>query len=137
MSTRPAAITIVAVFLFLATAIAAVVGFSLLFPNPLLNRLWDLNPSGAALFHSIGRVSSLFLLALGCGTFLAARGLLCGRKWAWWFAVILFSVDVAGNVTSYFLIHDPGRTISGAIISLCFVGLLCSRSARAYTTIAA
>jgi hypothetical protein len=119
-------------FLFLATAIAAVVGFSLLFPNPLLDRLWKLNPSGAALFHSIGRVSGLFLMVLGCGTFAAALGLLRGRKWAWWFAVVLFSVDSAGNLVSFFLIHDPLRTISGAIISLSFLCLLLSRKARAY-----
>jgi len=129
---RPAAITVVAGFLYLATAIAAIVGFSLLFPNAALDRLWQLNPAGAAVFRSIGRISGLFLLALGCGTFLAAQGLLRGHRWAWWFAVVLFAVDVTGNLVSYFLVHDTLRTIIGAIISASFVYLLCRREVRAY-----
>jgi hypothetical protein len=129
---RPASITVVAGFLFLATVIALVVGFSVFFPNPLLDRLWRLNPSGEALFRSTGRISGVFLITLGCGTFAAALGLLRGRKWAWWFAVTLFAIDSAGNLVSYFLIHDPFRTIFGAIISLSFLSLLCTRKARGY-----
>src|ERR1041384_6877307 len=106
---RPLPVTIVAIFLFLATAIAAMVGISLLFPNPLLDRLWEFNKQGAALFRSIGRVSGLFLLALGCGTLAAGFGLLRGRRWAWWFAVVLFAVDGTGDVASYFLVHDALR----------------------------
>jgi hypothetical protein len=132
---RPAAITIVAGFLFLATAIAALVGISLLFPNPLLDRLWEFNRPGALFFHSIGRISGLFLLALAAGTCSAALGLLRGRRWAWWFAVLLFSIDGAGNVVSYFLIHDPLRTVIGAIASLSFLYLLCRRESRAYREI--
>jgi hypothetical protein len=129
---RPAAITVIAAFLFLATMIAAVVGVSLLFPNPLLDRMWELNKPGEALFHAIGRASGLFLLALAGGTFAAALGLLHGRRWAWWFAVVLFSTDATGNVASYFLVHDPWRTITGAIVSLGFLYLLWRREARAY-----
>jgi hypothetical protein len=127
---RPAAVTIVAVFLFFATAIAAVVSISLLFPNPLLDRLWQLNKPGAELFHSIGRVSGLFLLALACGTLAAGLGLLRGRRWAWWFAVVLFAVDGTGDVISYFLVHDALRTATSVIISLIFLYLLCQRDVR-------
>src|SRR5215510_12733190 len=103
---RPVGLTVIACFLYMATAIAIVVGASLLFPNPLLDRLWKLNPAGAAVFHAIGRVSGLFLLFLGCSTFFAARGLLRGQRWAWWFAVVLFALDITGNVISFFLVHD-------------------------------
>jgi uncharacterized membrane protein (DUF2068 family) len=129
---RPAAVTIVAVFFFFATAIAAVVSISLLFPNPLLDRLWQLNKPGAALFHSIGRVSGLFLLALACGTLAAGLGLLRGHRWAWWFAVVLFAVDGTGDVISYFLVHDALRTATSVIISLIFLYLLCQRDVRSY-----
>jgi len=40
------------------------------------------------------------------GTLAAARGLLVGRRWAWWFSVALFAIDAAGNIVSFFLIHD-------------------------------
>jgi uncharacterized membrane protein (DUF2068 family) len=129
---RPLSVTIVAAFLFLATVIAVVVGISLLFPNPLLDRLWELNKPGAALFHSIGRLSGLFLLASGCATLAAGFGLLRGRHWAWWFAVLLFAIDGAGDVISYFLIHDARRTVIGVIVSSVFIYLLCRRDVRSY-----
>lgn len=69
---------VIAIFLFAATIVARVVGESLLFPNTLLDNLWKFNPEGATLFHSIGRVSGVFLLTLGAGTFFGALGLLRG-----------------------------------------------------------
>ena len=76
--TKP--VPVIAAFLFAATAIAGVVGVSLLFPNRLLERLWKLNPAGAVFFHSIGPVSGVFLLALGAAMLAAARGLLRGTQ---------------------------------------------------------
>jgi len=129
---RPKTVVIVATFLFAATIIAFVIGESLLFPNALLDYMWRFNPEGAALFHSLGRVSGVFLLALGVGTFFAARGLLRARRWAWWFAVSLFAIDTTGNIVSYFFIHDALRSISGAIVSGTFLFFLCRYSVRGY-----
>jgi hypothetical protein len=100
---RPKTVVIVAAFLFGATILAFITGESLLFPDALLDYMWRFNPEGAALFHSIGRVSGVFLLVLGAGTFFAAFGLLRGRLWAWWFAIFLFAIDASGNIVSYFL----------------------------------
>jgi len=127
---RPISVIIVAGFLFFATAIATVVGISLLFPNPLLDQLWKLNPEGATLFHSIGRMSGLFLLALGGGTLAAGFGLLRGRRWAWWFAVLLFAINGAGDVVSYFIVHDLLRSVAGVAVSAIFVYVLSRRNAR-------
>jgi len=129
---RPKTTPIVAAFLFFATAIASIVGVSLLFPNRLLEPLWKLNPEGAVLFHSIGPVSGVFLLALAMGTLAAARGLLAGRRWAWWFSAALFAIDACGNVVSYFLIHDALRAATGAIISSAFLVALCRPTVRNY-----
>jgi hypothetical protein len=70
---------IISIFLFAATIVALITGESLVFPNTLLDNLWKFNPAGAALFHSIGRISGVFLLALGVATFFAELGLLRGR----------------------------------------------------------
>jgi hypothetical protein len=129
---RPKTVPIVASFLFLASGIASVVGTGLLIPNPLLDRLWKLNPEGALFFHSVGPISGVFLLALAVASFSAARGLLQGHCWAWWFAVGLFSIDLCGDIVSYFLIHDPLRTISGAMISSTFLFFLCRAGVRDY-----
>jgi hypothetical protein len=129
---RPKTIVVIATFLFAATVVAFVVGESLLFPNTLLDKLWKFNPAGAALFHSIGRVSGVFLLALGVGTFFAALGLLRGQRWAWWFGVVLFATDACGDIVSYFLTHDALRSLTGAIISATFLVFLCRDSVRGY-----
>ena len=129
---RPGTIPVVAAFLFFATAIASVVGVSLLFPNRLLDRLWRLNPQGAVVFHSIGPASGVLLLALAVGTLAAARGLLAGHRWAWLFSVTLFAIDAAGNIVSLFLIHDVLRTAAGAIISSAFLIALCRPTVRSY-----
>jgi hypothetical protein len=129
---RPRAILVIATFLFAATIIAFITGESLLFPNALLDRMWKFNPQGAALFHSIGRISGVFLLALGVGTFFVALGLLRGQLWAWWFGVFLFGIDSCGNVVSYFLTHDALRSATGAIISATFLLFLCRHSVRNY-----
>jgi hypothetical protein len=73
---RPKNIVVIATFLFAATIVAIVVGESLLFPNTLLDSLWKFNPEGAALFHSIGRLSGVFLLALSVGTFFCRTGII-------------------------------------------------------------
>jgi hypothetical protein len=129
---RPKTVPIVASFLFLASGIASVVGIGLLFPGPLLDSLWKLNPEGAVFFHSIGRISGLFLLALGVATFAAGRGMLHAQRWAWWFAVGLFSIDACGDIVSYFLIRDPLRTVSGAVISSTFLYFVCRAGMRNY-----
>ena len=127
---RPKTIVVIATFLFLATVVALITGESLLFPNALLDKLWKFNPEGATLFHSIGRASGVFLLALGFGTFFAALGLLRGRQWAWWFGVVLFAIDACGNIVSYFLTHDAVRSLTGAIISSAFLFFLCQHTVR-------
>jgi|SRR5689334_163965 len=129
---RPLVVSIVAVFLFAATGIAVIVGFTLLFPSRLLDRMWSLNPAGAAMFQSIGPLSGLFLLMLGAAILPAACGLLRGSKWAWWFAVSLFTMDACGDIVSYFIIHEALRTITGVMISSAFLYTLCLRRVRDY-----
>jgi hypothetical protein len=123
---------VIATFLFAATILALITGESLLFPNTLLDYMWRFNPEGAALFHSIGRVSGVFLLALGVGTFFAAFGLLRGRRWAWWFGVCLFAIDASGNIVSYLLTHNALRSVTGGIISATFLLFLCRHPVHDY-----
>ena len=126
---RPKAIVVIAIFLLAATIVALIVGESLLFPNTLLDKLWKFN---RGLFHSIGRLSGMFLLALGVGMFFAALGLLRRQQWAWWFGVVLFAIDACGNIVSYFLTHDALRSLTGAIVSATFLFFLCRDSVRGY-----
>ena len=115
-----------------ATAIAAIVGMSLLFPNRLLDRLWELNKPGAAVFHALGRASGVLLLALGAGTAAAASGLLRRKRWAWWFAIALIAVDGCGDALSFFATKDFLRTGVGVAVSATFLYSLTRARVRRY-----
>jgi hypothetical protein len=129
---RPKTVSIVAAFLFAATAIAAVAGISLLFPGTLFDRLWELNKPGAAAFHALGRLSGVLLLVLGVGTSAAAAGLLQGKKWSWWFAMVLFTINGCGDVVSFFATRDILRSGSGVVIASVFLYALSRGRVRRY-----
>jgi hypothetical protein len=129
---RPKAVPIVAGFLFFATVIAIFVGSSLLFPNPLMYRLWELNRPGETVFVSVRGPASLFLIALGVATCAAGFGLLGGRRWAWWFALVLFAVDATGDVVAFFATGQILRTVVGVVVSGIFVGLLMQSGVRSW-----
>jgi hypothetical protein len=132
MDQRPKTVLIVAAFLFAATAIAVAAGVSLLFPNPLLDRLWTLNQPGEATFRSLGRVSGLPLLVIGAGTCAAAVGLVQGKKWAWWLAVVLFTINGCTNVVGLIVAGSWVRSGSGVVICAVFLYSLSRSRVRAY-----
>lgn len=129
---RPKAIAVTAGFLFAATAIAVVVGSSLLFPGKLLDWMSQFNRPGMAAFQTLGRFSGLLLLALGLGTAAAARGLLRGRVWAWWFAVILFAVNGFGDLVAFYVTRDTLRSVSGIAVCSAFLYALSRHRVRFY-----
>ena len=131
-SQRPKAIVAVVVFLFIATVIAVVVGTSLLLPNRLMDRLWELNKPAEASFPAIGGASGVALLMLGIGTSAAAVGLLRGRAWAWWFPMVLFAVNGLGDVVNFVVTGDWLRSASGVVVSSVFMLALCGRRVRRY-----
>jgi len=129
---RPKAISVVATFLFAATGIAVVVGTSLIFPNRLLDQLWELNRPGAALFHALGRISGVLLLVLGIGTAATATGLLHRRKWAWWSAIALFAINACGDLLALFATGGFLRGTFGVAVSATFLYFLTRPRARRY-----
>ena len=132
MDQRPRTIPIVAAFLFAATGVAAIVGVSLLFPNRLLDQLWQLNKPAEAAFRRLGSLSGVFLLLLAVGTFACGVALLQRRRWAWWFAVVLFVINGFGDVVSFAVTGDWLRSVSGVFICSAFLYYLSRCPVRRY-----
>ena len=130
MASRPPAITVVALFLFAAACLAVVVGCVLLFPGAASDWIWKLNEPGAGFFRAAGRSPGLALLALGLAIFFAALGLLRGRPWAWWFAVMLFCVQIAGDIAAYIMIRDGLRAATGIAVPTILLWLLLPAPSR-------
>ena len=72
----------------------------------------------------MGRWAGVLLLMLAVGTASAGRGLLRGKKWAWWFSVVLFTVDACGDVVSFFFTKDALRSGFGILICAVFLAVL-------------
>jgi hypothetical protein len=85
-----------------------------------------------AAFQTLGRFSGVLLLALAVGTAGAATGLLRRRKWAWWFAVLLFAVNGFGDLASYFVTRDWLRSASGVVVCSAFLYALSRQRVRFY-----
>ncbi len=118
MAKRPLGIVIVAIIMFLATAMALIVGISLLLPGTALDILWTLNPAAAGL-TSMGTILGFFLLVIGIITLSAGIGFLKGRKWAWWIVVIIFVLNGIGDVFRIALGGIEG--IVGVLIAAVFL----------------
>jgi len=98
----------------------------------LLDWLSQFNKLGMAAFQTLGRFSGVPLLALAIGTASAARGLLRGRRWAWWFTVVLFTVNGFGDLVSFPVTRDALRSASGVVISSAFLYALSRHHVRLY-----
>lgn len=121
--------------LFLATAIALSVASTLLvpavFPRGFLDRLWQLNPRAEPLRH-FGTPFGAFLVILGAASAIDAAGLLRGRKWAWWLAVVMFAANGAGDLISVVATGDALRGGVGVAVAAVFLYLLMRPAVRRY-----
>lgn len=54
------------------------------------------------------------------------------RRWAWWFAFVLFIVNTGGDVVVLVFIGDWLRSGSGILIGLAFLSSLMSPAAKTY-----
>jgi hypothetical protein len=111
----------VAAFLFAASAVAVLVAASLLFPKLPFQWLWQFNPPAETVFRTLGRTAGFALLLLAGGTLAVGAGLLRRKRWAWWFAVILFLVNGCGDLVGGFVTGDWLRSASGALICAGFL----------------
>jgi hypothetical protein len=130
----PPAVRVIAIVLFLATAISFVTGSSLLFPEMAWHRLWEWNrPAYAFLSQEhLGMIAGVLLLALGMVTATAGWGLLRGRRWAWWIAVAVFAINGLGDVLTTIVRRDVLRGGSGVLIASLFLFLLMRSGTRSY-----
>jgi len=131
-------LTVVILFMVFATLMAVLIGTLLLFPGKLLESLWRFNPEARTAFQSMGKLSSVLLFVVGAVAGGAAMGIHGRRKWGWWLAVLLFSVNALGDLFSWLVRGRILQGASGVLISGSFLFyLMQSRVRRQFTNQAA
>lgn len=129
---RPLAVSLIAASLFAAAAIALVVGTTLLFRGEFSDWLWTLNERARRILYPLGDALGVALIALGLATATAAASFLRGKRWAWWFAVVLFVCNGCGDIASVVVIREYARSAVGVAISVVFLACLMRPNVRRY-----
>ena len=108
-----------AFFAFGATMCALTI-ILLLFPGTHLDSLWRLNPEAHSAFQSLGNAAVFLMLAVGAGCAIAAVGLWQNTRWGIVVAIVILSVNIAGDLLNAVFRRDYraliGLPIGGAMI---------------------
>jgi hypothetical protein len=124
MTKRPAEVTILAILLIAAAAIAAAVGFSLFVPGTPLDRMWNLNPAVHEVFATQARPVATLLLLVGGLAVVAGVGLLRRRIWAWLLSIAIFAMNALGDTVSLLITKDWPHSLAGILIDVLLLVLL-------------
>lgn len=126
---RPSGITALGFFFGFGAVMSGLASVMLLSPGGVLEPLWRLNSRAREGFAAMGLWAVLLMVTvcLACG--MAALGVLRGRRWGYWMALAILSINLAGDTANTVIKHDwhtlVGLPIGGAMI----VYLLSKRNA--------
>lgn len=126
---RPHGITALGLFFVFGAVMSGLAAVMLLSPGSALEPLWRLNSCAREGFAAMGLWGVLLMVTvcLVCG--MAALGVLRCRRWGYWMALAILSINLAGDTANAVIAHDwhtlVGLPIGGAMI----VYLLSKRNA--------
>jgi len=102
MENRPIGISIVTIIFFFLAVLSLIIGISIIIPHTSLDVLWTLKNSFPPGFKytTAGMAFGYFLVILGLIILYTGWGLLKGRKWSWWLAVIMLAANGISGVVS-------------------------------------
>jgi hypothetical protein len=103
---RPVGITLISLFFGFGTLASGLAAVMLIMPGTPIDVLWRLNPHAHEGFVAMGRWSAVLMLTvcLACG--FAARGLWRCRRWGYWMATGILTINLIGDTTNAFLLGD-------------------------------
>jgi hypothetical protein len=110
----------VGVFLFFGAAMAAFAGSTLLWPGPIGDRVWTLNPAAHAQLVPMGRKIGVAFLLLSLTMLTAGIGWFRQNVWGWRLAIVVIGVQLVGD----FVNALRGEVLKGAVGVLIAGGLL-------------
>ena len=117
---RPAGITALVVFSFVAAAIALTAAVSLAFPDGALEPIWRVNPRAREVFGRIGFAAVALMIVLSVACVVTGEGLRRGARWGYVLAIAGLAFQMLGDVVNTVFGIEPraviGIPIAGALI---------------------
>lgn len=109
---RPAGITALSFFFVFGGLASGLAALMLHLPGTPLDLLWRLNPQAREGFVTMGYWAVLLMSAVCLACAAAALGLWRCRRWGYWTATGILSINLLGDTINSFLLHD-WRTLIG------------------------
>jgi len=123
---RPPGIVALALFFVFGTMMSGLAALLLLFPGSFLDPLWRLNPRAREGFAALGVWAVLLMTVVCMACAVAAFGLLRGKRWGYWTALAILTMNLVGDITNAAATHD-WRTLIGVPIGGLLIAYLISR----------
>jgi hypothetical protein len=126
---RPPGITALGLFFLFGTVMSGLAAAMLMFPRSVLEPLWQLNSRAHEGFAAMGLWAVLLMVAVCVACATAALGLRRCKRWGYWMALAILSINIGGDTIHAVVAHDwrtlVGLPIGGALV----VYLVTKRSA--------
>lgn len=120
---RPAGVTAISLFFVFGALMSAFAAALLLFPGTPLDALWRINPRGHAGFSAMGNGAVLLMAVVCASCSVVAIGLWNCRKFAYWGALCILVLNLAGDIWNAIAFHD-WRTLIGLPVAGLMIGYL-------------
>jgi len=126
---RPPGIIALCFFFLFGTVMSGLAAVMLLFPGSVLEPLWRLNPCAREGFAAMGLWAVLLMavVCVACGA--AVLGLQRCKRWGYWTALAILTINLAGDTTNALVAHDWRTLIGLPIGGAMLVYLVAKRSA--------
>ncbi len=108
---RPIGITSLSLFFWFGALASFLSSVSVLFPGSLMEPMGQLNPHAREGFTAIGSWAILLMFAVCGACTLAAVGLWRGLQWGYWTALIMLSLNLAGDIVRVITGLEPKALI--------------------------
>jgi len=126
--TRTPGIVILALFFVFGTLASGLAALMLLLPGTPLDVLWHLNLHAREGFLTLGRWAVLLMLTVCFVCAAAAVGLWLGRRWGFWTAIVILTVNLVADTISSLFLQDWRTLIGLPIAGLMIAYLLKKRT---------
>jgi hypothetical protein len=116
---RPPGITALSLFFAFGTTMSGLAALSLI-PGSALEPIWRLNPRGHEGLRALGPLAIVLMASVSLVCLAAAFGLWLGRRWGWWMAIAILTINATGDLIEAMVTREwktlIGPPIAGAII---------------------